>query len=85
VSVILFRNIAITHTLHPSPQRRKKTTVIKWQFTYKNFTFSETLSNENINFTTLEQIKLFQEMINTMKCINEGRITNIKTFKEERS
>jgi len=84
MAVTLFENINITRTLTPSPQRRKKTTTFKWKFTFKNLSFSGTLSNENINFTTLEQIDFFEEMINTMKCIHEGRIVNIKALQKEK-
>ena len=80
--VTLFNDIEIQRTLTDSPQRRKKTTTFKWRFTFKNLTFSSYLSNENINFTRKEQIDLFQEMINTMKCIEEGKITELKTLEK---
>lgn len=83
MSVTLFKNIEITRTLTDSPQRTKKTTTYKWRFTHKNLTFSGFLTNENINFTRKEQITLFQEMINVMKCIEEGRITELKALEKQ--
>ncbi|TET08494.1 MAG: hypothetical protein E3J83_03345 [Candidatus Atribacteria bacterium] len=83
MSVVLFQNIEVTKTLTNSPQRTKKTTTFKWKFTFRNLSFSGTLSNENINFTRKEQIDLFQEMINTMKCIEEGRIKGLKSLEKE--
>ena len=81
--VTLFEDINVTKTKTPSPQRRKPTTTFKWEFTFQNLAFSGYLSNENINFTTKEQIDLFQEMINTMKCIQDGRIKELETFVKE--
>ena len=81
--VTLFDNIEITKTITSSPQRTKKTTTFKWKFTFKNLSFSSYLTNENINFTMKEQINLFQEMINTMKCIQEGRISELEALEKE--
>ena len=81
--VSLFRNIEVKETLTTSPQRAKKTTTFKWKFTFKNLAFSGYVSNEHINFTKREQIDLFQEMINTMKCIEEGKIKELKFLEKE--
>ena len=83
MALALFRNIEITQTLTDNPQRTKKTTTYKWKFTFKNLSFSGFLSNENINFTRKEQITLFQEMINVMKCLEEGKITELETFERK--
>ena len=79
----LFRHIEVTQERKPSPRRAKPTTIFKWQFNFLNSTFSSTLSDEHINISTLHQINFFQEMINTMKCIQEGRIKEIITRERE--
>ena len=79
----LFRRITITEEQVTNPRRTKPTTVIQWKFSFLNSTFSSVLTDEHINIDPSKQIILFQEMINTMKCIQEGRIKEIITRERE--